>query len=79
MRILLAIDDSKYSQAAADLVVRQMRAEGAEVCVFHALAPLVAGCLPVVVGAPDGGSPRVLRARARRQRWQVRGIDDGTN
>jgi len=41
MRILLAIDDSKYSQAAADLVVRQMRPEGAEVCVFHAVAPLV--------------------------------------
>jgi nucleotide-binding universal stress UspA family protein len=41
MRILLAIDDSQYSQAAADLVVRQMRPEGEEVCVFHAVAPLV--------------------------------------
>jgi len=41
MRILLAIDDSKYSQAAADVVVRQMRTEGAEVCVFHAVAPLI--------------------------------------
>ena len=41
MRILLAIDESKYSQAAADVVVRQMRAEGAEVCVCHAVAPLV--------------------------------------
>ena len=41
MRILLAIDDSKYSQAAADLVVRQMRPEGVELCVFHAVAPLV--------------------------------------
>jgi nucleotide-binding universal stress UspA family protein len=41
MTILLAIDDSKYSQAAADLVVRQMRPQGAEVCVFHAVAPLV--------------------------------------
>ena len=41
MKILLAIDDSKYSAAAADLVVRQMRPESAEVCVFHAVAPLV--------------------------------------
>lgn len=41
MKILLAIDDTKYSQAATDLVVRQMRPEDAEVCVFHVVPPLV--------------------------------------
>jgi nucleotide-binding universal stress UspA family protein len=41
MKILLAVDDSKYSEAAAQAVVRQMRPEGAEVCVFHAVVPLL--------------------------------------
>ena len=41
MKILLAVDDSKYSEAAAQAVVRQMRPEGAEVCVFHVVVPLV--------------------------------------
>jgi nucleotide-binding universal stress UspA family protein len=41
MKILLAVDDSKYSEAAAQAVVRQMRPEGAEVCVFHVVVPLL--------------------------------------
>jgi nucleotide-binding universal stress UspA family protein len=41
MKILLAVDDSKYSEAAAQTVVRQVRPEGAEVCVFHVVVPLV--------------------------------------
>jgi nucleotide-binding universal stress UspA family protein len=41
MKILLAVDDSRYSEAAAQAVVRQMRPEGAEVCVFHVVAPLL--------------------------------------
>jgi nucleotide-binding universal stress UspA family protein len=41
MKILVAVDDSKYSEAAARAVVRQMRPEGAEVCVFHVVVPLL--------------------------------------
>jgi nucleotide-binding universal stress UspA family protein len=41
MKILLAVDDSKYSEAAAQAVVWQMRPEGAEVCVFHVVVPLI--------------------------------------
>ncbi len=41
MRILLAVDDSKCSEAATKAVVQQMRREETEVCVFHVVAPLV--------------------------------------
>ncbi len=41
MKILLAVDDSKYSEVAAQVLVRQMRPEGAEVCVFHVVVPLL--------------------------------------
>jgi hypothetical protein len=34
MQILLAIDDSKYLEAAEQAIVPQMRPEGAEVSVF---------------------------------------------
>ena len=40
MKILLAVDDSKFSEAAAQAVVRQMRPD-AEVCVFHVVVPLL--------------------------------------
>lgn len=41
MKILLAVDDSKSSEAATQAVIQQMRSEGAEVCVLHALEPLL--------------------------------------
>jgi nucleotide-binding universal stress UspA family protein len=41
MKILLAVDDSKFSEATAQAVVRQMRPEGVEVCVFHVVVPLL--------------------------------------
>ncbi len=41
MRILLAIEDAKYAEAAVHALVRQIRPEGAEVCVFHVVAPLI--------------------------------------
>lgn len=41
MKILLAIEDAKYAEAAVHALVRQIRPEGAEVCVFHVVAPLV--------------------------------------
>jgi nucleotide-binding universal stress UspA family protein len=39
LRILLAIEDSKFSEAATRMVVQKMRAEGAEVCILHVAEP----------------------------------------
>jgi nucleotide-binding universal stress UspA family protein len=35
MKILLAVDDSKFSEAATQAVIQHMRREHAEVCVLH--------------------------------------------
>jgi len=45
MKILLAIDDSKYSEAATQMVARQFRPDATEVCVFHAVDSI--GALPM--------------------------------
>lgn len=37
MRIVLAVDDSAHSEAAVKAVIEQLRPEGAEVRVFHAV------------------------------------------
>jgi nucleotide-binding universal stress UspA family protein len=37
MRVLLAIDDSAYSEAAVKAVIDQLRPANTEVCVFHAV------------------------------------------
>ena len=42
MRILLAIDDSKYSQAAIRRLVAQVRTKGTKVCVLHVVEPVTA-------------------------------------
>ena len=45
MKILLAVDGSKYLEAAVQAIVPHMRPEGAEVCVFHAvISPLINLC-----------------------------------
>jgi len=41
MKILLALDDSKTSQAATDLVIREMSPKQNEVCVLHVVEPLL--------------------------------------
>jgi nucleotide-binding universal stress UspA family protein len=50
MRILLAIDDSKFSEAATQALVAQVRPEEAEVRVLHVIEPL-----PAVYGSIEGG------------------------
>ena len=37
MKVLVAVDNSEFSEAAVRSIVRQFRAEEAEVCVLHAL------------------------------------------
>lgn len=41
MKVLLAVDDSKFSEAATEAVIRQMRPEQTEVCVLHVVEPLL--------------------------------------
>jgi len=41
MKVLLAIDDSKYSEAATQAVLQQVRPEHGEVCVLHVVKPLL--------------------------------------
>jgi nucleotide-binding universal stress UspA family protein len=41
MKILLAIDDSKFSEAAVQTVIQQMRPEHNETCVLHVVEPLL--------------------------------------
>jgi nucleotide-binding universal stress UspA family protein len=40
LKILLAIDDSKFSQAATEIVTKRMRATGAEVRLLHVAEPM---------------------------------------
>ena len=41
MKILLAVDDSRFSEVATQAVIRQIRPEQAEVCVLHIVEPLL--------------------------------------
>jgi len=41
MKILAAVDDSKFSEAAVQAVIGQMRPEDTEVCVLHVVEPLL--------------------------------------
>jgi nucleotide-binding universal stress UspA family protein len=41
MRVLLAIDDSIFSEAATQAVIQQIRPENVEVCVLHVVKPLL--------------------------------------
>lgn len=52
MKILLAIDDSPFSDAAIQTVIRQFRPDGAEVRVFHAVDWINA--LPMAFGFGEG-------------------------
>jgi nucleotide-binding universal stress UspA family protein len=41
MRVLLAIDDSKFSEAATQAVIQQMRPDQSDVLVLHVVEPLL--------------------------------------
>ncbi len=60
MRILLAVDESKFSEAAADAVVAQVKTNGTEIRLMHVLEPF-----PVALAEQMGskGSPDFTAAR----------------
>ena len=41
MKLLLALDDSKFSQAAANIITEQFRPQGNQVRVLHVVEPVV--------------------------------------
>jgi nucleotide-binding universal stress UspA family protein len=54
MKILLAIDGSKFSEAAIQAVIRQMRREDTEVRVLHVIEPLLLMTDAVLAESRDG-------------------------
>src|SRR5256884_3557866 len=56
MRILLAIDDSKFSEAAVEAVIEQARPHGIEVRILHVVEPP-----PLLVGRELGGYEPALQ------------------
>ena len=46
MRILMGIDDSKFSEGVLRAILTQFRNENTEVCVLHVLQPITAAPLP---------------------------------
>lgn len=51
MKVLVAVDDSKFSQAALQAVVSQIRPAEADVRVLHAVAPLTVSASPQMAAA----------------------------
>jgi nucleotide-binding universal stress UspA family protein len=68
MKILLAVDRSKYSEAATQMLSREFRAEGTEVLVLQVVEPLVFSTPPQM--AP-GYAPE-MAARMQDQLKQAR-------
>ena len=56
MKILLAIDDSKFSEAALQMVARQNRREDTEICVLHIVEP-IATLFPSLNAGPGYYTP----------------------
>jgi nucleotide-binding universal stress UspA family protein len=63
VKILLAIDDSKCSEAAVQPVLQQMRPEESEVCILHVVKPLV------IIPRSYIGQVENLEA-AQQERWK---------
>jgi len=69
MKVLLAIDASGFSEAAARAVVKQFRAESTEVCVLHALQwqRAIPSCFAFARGATYGPQFCSAMKQAREQ------------
>lgn len=65
MKVLLAIDDSEFSEAASRAVIEHLRPEPAEVCVLHVVPPLV--IIPEF-GQADLNNLRAAQEHLREQR-----------
>lgn len=52
MKVLLAVDDSRFSEAAAQAILEHLRPEATEVCVLHVAE------MPIVLLPPDIAAER---------------------
>ena len=69
MRILLAIDDSKFSEAAAETVIEQARPHGTEVRILHVLESP-----PLLVARELGGFEPALESALEFQKQQAEAV-----
>ncbi len=74
MKILLAIDDSKFSEAATQALIRQTKPEGVEVCVIHVVETLL--LMPDFrAGTVEGIQAAEARFRKRGEELVARALD----
>jgi len=69
MKILLAIDDSKFSEAAIQALIAQAPPKGSEVRVLHVIEPL-----PAIYGGAEWGYVMDWQAVTREQRKQAEAL-----
>jgi nucleotide-binding universal stress UspA family protein len=69
MRILLAIDDSKFSEAAIEAVIEQARPHGTEVRVLHVLESP-----PLLVAREMGGHDPALETAWESERQRAKAV-----
>lgn len=73
MKILLAVDDSKHSQAATQAVLAQARPQDSEVAVLHVVEPL-----PLLVAREMAGYDPKLDAARKGQLQQAKELVEKT-
>ena len=69
MKILLAIDDSKFSEAAVEMVIEQARPPGAEVRILHVVQEP-----PLLVGRELGGYESALQDALESQKQHAEAL-----
>jgi Universal stress protein family len=74
MKILLAVDDSEFSDAAVQAVIQQMRPESTEVCVLHVARPL-----PLVVYPYVGQTGEIKALEQEGWNWDRNSWDTRNN
>jgi nucleotide-binding universal stress UspA family protein len=67
MKILLAVDDSRSSQAAIDLVTREMSPKHSEICVLHVVERLLPISYSYIVQVADYESAQANRLSEGRE------------
>jgi nucleotide-binding universal stress UspA family protein len=73
MKILLALDDSEFSETVIQALIAQVAPKGSEVQVLHVIEPL-----PAIYGGAEWGYVMDWQAVTREQRKQAEGLIERT-
>jgi nucleotide-binding universal stress UspA family protein len=75
MKVLLALDESKFSEAATNTVINQIKTKGTEMCVLHVVDPY-----PVSLARKKGSldSPDFVAARLEQREYAERLLSQAT-